>query len=230
MRLLKNETYMQNVLPVLKTINSGSTMVEGFINTAIHFAKTMDELTPYMEKFENYLITRKSLGGLLFPYESNKNFYTAVHTDLWSNNIMIRKHKNQRSEIKFLDLQLIELGSPVRDLLFFIFTSVQLNLIKNFFEKFINLYYNEFNYTLLQFGCDLQNYSFKTFQREIDHVAPHELFHIIFMLKPIFSEKGSVESLDSIKADDFGRIDNVGNAYSERLKLIVLLFEKNNWL
>lgn len=227
---IKNEiSYEKNVLPWLDQINSGSTMVEGFINSALHFAKEIDELRPHFANLERYLEDRKNLKGLKFPFESDKNFYTLVHTDLWSNNIMVR-HDEDNIQIKFLDFQLIELGSPIRDLLFFIFSSTELNVIEKNFSKLLNIYYNEFNFVLLQFGCDLQNFSYKLFLKELNQVAPHELFHIIFMLKPIFSLKGSVDNVDNIKMDDFGKIDNIGQDYKDRLRLIVLMFLKNNWL
>lgn len=229
MKLLKVEAFKERIMPALETINSGSTMVEGFIDAALHSARIIKDLEPYFEKLEAYLTARKKLRGLQFPSETNKDFYTIVHTDLWSNNILIRRIE-ETMDMKIIDLQLLDYGSPLRDLLFFIFTSVQIDLIERFLNDFICIYFKSFKRSLLTFGCSLNDYSEEKFYEELNNVAPHELFHIIFMLKPIFSEKGSIESLDNISVNDFGRTDNIGKTYLDRLTTAVSVFAKNKWL
>lgn len=50
------------------------------------------------------------------------------------------------------------------------------------------------------------------------------------MIKPIFFEKDSIQSLNNITENDFGKMDNLGDVYKMKLKQIVLTFAERNWL
>lgn len=227
------EKFKSSIQPALTPVNVGSTMIDGFTDTFLHFAKKLHQLTPYIEKLEAIVEQRKKIGGLKFPIETNSDFYSMIHTDLWTNNIMVAQDEDENIQIKFVDLQLLEFGSIARDFLFFLFTSVQINVVDKYFEYLSNSYYYNFHQCLCDYHVEFISnvkYSRGEFYKEIDNVAPYELFHILFMLKPIFSLKGSVANLDEISKDDFGRKDNIGHSYTERLRFIVLTFAKNNWI
>lgn len=231
MKILEPESF-KNILPAMKPVNVGSIMVDGFGSNALQYIKSMKELQPYIEKIESIVARGKAIGGLKFPFESNENFYTMIHTDLWTNNIMFCENEDNLT-VKFIDLQLLEYGSAVRDLLFFLYTSIEVQVLDKYLIYLMNLYYYNFTKCLSTFHVDFINdlmFSWDSFYAELNSVAPHELFHIIFMLKPIFSEKGSIKNLEEISKEDFGRTDNIGETYINRLKFTVLSFAKNNWL
>ncbi|GLV41214.1 uncharacterized protein CBL_04738 [Carabus blaptoides fortunei] len=230
MRKLKAEVFNEEVLPCLETINNGGVMVDGFISAALTMASKIEECKPYFDKLKAMTDERSTYGGLLFPTDSNKNFYTIVHTDFWLNNILIlRDEFGNPIKTRIIDFQLTDYGSPIRDLLFFLYTSVQIDVFDLYSDDLIQIYYQAFTECLLDYNCDLTDYSWEIFQQELNDVAPHELYHIIFMLKPIFSEKGTVKSLDDIKISDFGKTDNLGKVYMAKIKQIIIAFAAKGW-
>lgn len=231
MRKLKPEWFNEEVLPCLETINNGGVMVDGFISAAITMASKIEECKPYLDKLKAMTDERNKYGGLLFPVESNKNFYTIVHTDIWLNNILIlRDEFGSPIKTRIIDFQLTDYGSPIRDLLFLMYSSVQIDVCDLYSDDLIQIYYQAFIECLVDYNCDVTDYSWELFHKELNDVAPQELYHLIFMLKPIFSEKGTIESLADIKISDFGKTDNLGKVYVEKLKQIVVAFAKKGWL
>lgn len=75
-----------------------------------------DHKTSHIERFS---------GGGLEPYN------TVVHSDFWSNNIMVTKPiENGPVKVKILDFQVCQYSSFVRDVTFFMFTSVRDDVLK----------------------------------------------------------------------------------------------------
>lgn len=234
MRLLNPKEYNTNILPALNTVNNGGPMVDGFIGAAIKLLKTIQECEPYWKQIKDMTDARKQYNGLIFPVKTNQNFYSMIHTDFWINNVMICKNENGYPiKAKMLDLQFLDFGSVVRDILLFLFTSVENNILHHHFDDLFKYYHDQFYDCLIQFNCpeiNLEKYSWPLFLEEVNDVAPHQLFHILFMLKPIFSERGSIENLENIDVKVFERTDNLGEIYLTKLKNVVLTYASKKWL
>lgn len=126
-----------------------------------------------------------------------------VHQDFWCNNIMITGGK--RSKNMILDLQVLDEGSPAGDVIFFLLTSVQFDVITEKLDEFINFYYGQLMENLQGLNADIYRYRFEDFLAEIAiEVKRAEYVHALSHTMIIFQEKGSAfyDSSDADCKDD----------------------------
>ncbi|XP_017774130.1 PREDICTED: uncharacterized protein LOC108560921 [Nicrophorus vespilloides] len=161
----------------------------------------------------------------------NTPFLTWIHFDYWVNNTMLLHDKTGKPiKNKMVDLQMIRYDSCTRDLLFVLFTSIKTEVVKSRYDELIKIYYDSFIKSLEVFKIDLEPYSWVNFLKEIDAYAAYELEHILFMLKPIFTIKGSIESMDNLDDNDMNRQDLIGEAFTNKLKDTIEAYTQRNWL
>lgn len=109
-------------------------------------------------------------------------FATIVHRDMWINNFMVKLDGSKVIENKFVDFQMYSYNSPVRDLLLFICTSVQLDILKQNLDELLVFYHEEFVKTLEELNCAIADFSYEKLLDEIKHYGGYEIGHILFML------------------------------------------------
>lgn len=101
--------------------------------------------------------------GDLDYYEENP-FNTICHNDLWVNNVMIAyDDRGKPTRVKIFDFQLIMYASLSIDVLFFLFTSVQNDILLEHFEYFLKFYFDEFCKSLKYFGCSLDDFTWEKY-------------------------------------------------------------------
>lgn len=123
--------------------------------------------------------------------QAREPWATIVHNDLWVNNVMVKHTNHEVSEIKLVDFQVIDYGSPINDLIYFLLTSVQTSVLKYHFDKLILFYYNEFVKTLQQLKVDLKEFTYEQFQEELKLDVTYQLYHVFFMLGVVFAQQGA---------------------------------------
>jgi hypothetical protein len=70
-------------------------------------------------------------------------YSTMCHGDVWNNNMMFRHDKNGNPvEVKLLDFQIMRYGSPVLDVVHYIFTSTTKELRDQHYQEFLDVYYD----------------------------------------------------------------------------------------
>lgn len=122
-------------------------------------------------------------------------FATIVHRDMWVNNFMVKLDGRKVVNNRFVDFQTYSYNSPVRDLLFFLCTSVQFKDLRENFDDLVTFYYNHFVQTLEDFNCCLSDFSYENFMDEIKYYGGYEIAHILFMLVFIVcGKKGAPEA------------------------------------
>ncbi|XP_023028197.2 uncharacterized protein [Leptinotarsa decemlineata] len=122
--------------------------------------------------------------------EVREPFATFSHADLWVNNAMIKMKNGTPVANKFVDFQIYTYGSPASDLLFFLFTSVRLDVLKTDLDTLINHYHSEFIKNLTELGCDTTPFQLPKFKEELALEAKGSLGHILmFLCMVIFGEK-----------------------------------------
>jgi len=235
MRVLNPNDFKEYVGPCIVPNNGIETLPEdvagAFTDSIIEVGKTIPELEPYLEKVTKIVLeSNDDMKNENIP-EINTPFATAVHSDYWVNNTMVLRDENGKPlKNKIVDLQIMQYGSAMRDLIFFLFTSVINSVLEENYEKLIRLYHNTFIDYLKDFKIDLEPYSWENFLAEIEDVAPKEFHHVAFMLKPIFTEKGKINSLLEFQPSDWGRRDLIGPAHRQKLKDTILAFAKRDWI
>ncbi|XP_037922341.1 uncharacterized protein LOC119658739 [Hermetia illucens] len=92
-------------------------------------------------------------------YDPNPDeFNVILHGDLWTNNIMFQHDENGHpKDILFVDLQIARYGSPVHDLIYFIFSSTEYSIKVKEFDYMIKCYHRELvkNLKLLKYPKSL---------------------------------------------------------------------------
>uniref|UniRef100_A0A6P7FUK7 Uncharacterized protein LOC114334184 n=1 Tax=Diabrotica virgifera virgifera TaxID=50390 RepID=A0A6P7FUK7_DIAVI len=110
----------------------------------------------------------------------NEPFATLVHSDLWSNNIMLQFVEDKAVVNKFVDFQACEYGSPAKDIFFLLFTSVQLEALRSSLDYFLKYYWDHLVNVLKAHECDVKLYTYDKFLEELEHVSAYELPHVLF--------------------------------------------------
>ncbi|XP_023013639.2 uncharacterized protein [Leptinotarsa decemlineata] len=162
----------------------------------------------------------------------NEPWSALCHMDFWtSNTMLLRNDKGAPIKSKIVDLQLITYESCVRDLVFFLYTSVKNEVLEKHFDDFLKIYHERFLMILKDFDFDLAPFSWEFFQKELDEVAKTEIFHILMMLKPICTEKDKVQnSAENFQDSDWTRKDLLGPNHRRKLRDTVLALVQRGWL
>lgn len=153
--------------------------------------ESYDQCKLYVPKIRQFMEDMKEQGISFWELKDKREpFATLSHNDMWGNNTMQIIMKQKLLKNKFVDFQGYSYDSPARDLLFFLFSSVQLGVLKQHFDDLIEFYYENFLGVLVELGCDSSPFSHEKFQVELKATAPHELFHAIMMARVIYGKKG----------------------------------------
>lgn len=235
MKKLNVETFIEKVGPTFPQ-HSGVEQLDpeiglSYHNTIMEVASTCPELEPYLNRIEVVVKAAEKQSYLIKPPPS-EDFGTLIHSDLWTSNFMLARDDDGKLEkFALLDYQMLSYNSPIRDLVFLLFTSVQSEILKEHIDEIIKVYYDSFVDTLKGFNIDLTPYSWSCFMKELNEVAPLEVYHILFMLKVIFVEKGKVtNTIDKFEISDWTRKDLLGKNHQKKLIDIVVLLASKNWI
>lgn len=172
-------------------------------------------------------------------YENEKNcpaffrepFATIVHADAWTNNFLVKFVNNRPVQSKIVDFQLYEYGSPARDVVFFLFTSVQLPVLRTHFDDLVKFYHDCFIDILQKCGCDVEPFSFEIFETEMTVVASqYTLLHCLMMLQPIFAEDEHLKKIEEFDVNDLLGDRPITQTVRERAVFIVDTFAQKNWI
>lgn len=231
LKIQKPETFQKYVTPNTKKMQAFTDLSEDQrqkpINTILNVLKKQQVFIPYIDRIREYYF----VGEKAFQEgpEAREPFATIGHSDFWVNNILINKTEGEKG-VKFVDFQIVDYGSPVRDLIFFLYVSVQNEVASKHFDEFINLYYDVFINSLKLFKCDTKPFSYSEFKKELKLEAKaSQLFHCLYMTLPIFAMKGSVKPIEELTADDIFDV-KMSDKFEPKVVHVVSSFIKNGWL
>ncbi|KAK9702725.1 Ecdysteroid kinase-like family [Popillia japonica] len=81
-----------------------------------------------------------------------------------------------------IDFQLIEYNSAANDVLFLLYSSVELSLLEKHVDDFLKMYHEYFIETLQKLDCDTAQFSYVSFLEECAKVVDEiQLAHLTFM-------------------------------------------------
>lgn len=231
-KLKKTKEFETDFLPVLKGVKMGDVFDDKAksmsVNDILKTIKGSDECEPYVDKLSQLIIATLNNEHRLNPKIGI--FATVSHTDYWVNNTMILKNdKGKPVKNKIVDLQLISYCSATRDLLFFLYSSVEPSVMYKNIDKFLKFYYDAFISCLKKFKVELTSFSWENFNAELKDNAPDELGHILFMYKPILTKRGAIDDMSNLDMNSMMNID-VSSDYSTRVRDCILSFIKRKWI
>lgn len=228
LKLLQPELFQTHVLnKLVKRVKFDSLSKDSerkLIQLAIKAADN-DSLVQRIENALNYYFnTYKE------PFTPREPFATLIHNDYWITNIMVKYENDSVVQTKMIDFQRVEYGSPARDLIFFIFTSVKLEILDLYYDDFIKYYYNVFIEVLTKFKCNTTMFSFKDFKEELRlSASTREFCHLILMTQYVHANKNTKITDNYTEEDHFSQMQ-VTDMCLTRLNKIIYLFAKNNWI
>ena len=157
-----------------------------------------------------------------------EHFSSILHNDLWTNNMLFKRdHQGAPREVAFIDFQMTRINSPFKDVVFFLFSSLQPGPRKDHFADLVETYHASFCRCLQQVGVDPAPYSLEAALEEMDAVASTEIFHILVMLRFLTADPKMIQGYPETFAF---RPDLGGELYTESLKHVVLQFAELGWL
>ncbi|CAH2008422.1 unnamed protein product [Acanthoscelides obtectus] len=149
-------------------------------------------------------------------------FSTIVHKDIWVNNIMV-KFCESDVNIKLVDFQFYSYDSPVDDLMFFLMTSVPLDLLKSHLDDFLQCYHKCFIQVLEELKCSTVGFGYDKFIEEIKENIENIVVHSLWFLPMvIFTEKGKKADIENNKIQ-------VSPLAKEKILWMVQEFYERGW-
>ncbi|KAL0822213.1 hypothetical protein ABMA28_004343 [Loxostege sticticalis] len=133
---------------------------------------------------------------------------TMCHGDYRPNNILIKTLEGKITGMVPVDYQLIHHGSPLSDLLYFIFGATDREFRRKHLEYLKNLYYDTMKQFLKYFDMDVQTYHPKEeFERLFKERLDYGLFHSIWYLQINLTQKEDVADMSNTQLTDitFGK-------------------------
>ena len=138
----------------------------------------------------------------------DKNAFCVLnHGDLWVNNILF-KYDEQRNpvDINFVDFQMSVWNTPAIDLNYFLYTSVELDVLKTKVEVLLKAYYNSLSATLKELDC----IDIPTYQDIYNDFQKHQLYGFFanYGIYPVVcqdKELSQDSSLENFNDPDFAK-------------------------
>lgn len=225
---LKNKPlFDEKIRPYLPGLKPGDPEA----NPIKHLSKqliSIPELAQYVDRIESNIKNNSdSLNKSV-----NEPWGSISHDDFWINNVMITN--DPIPKVVILDFQCPVYGSITADLLFFLSTSVNLDIIRTNMDLLIQYYWDEFVKNLVELKIDTALFPHEEFLKELDEVAQRQFSHAAFHTFIIFAEKGTT-ALDSSKADfkkeEFEHNDmSLNSRHITKYIWLVEEYAKRNWI
>ncbi|XP_044269562.1 uncharacterized protein LOC123014482 [Tribolium madens] len=203
------------------------------INVSLNVVKDDDVCRKYLPQIEEFLW--KNLQFCItknIKTSSPSHFLTLTHCDLWVNNIMVKIDNNTITDVKFVDFQLYEYTSFVRDVVFFIFSSIQTSVLKESCDDLLLHYFDSLIKHLVSMKCDTKLFTYGSFLNEIKSVIQQgEFFHVLTMLPPIFAADKDTKDVEALELHDvIFHESEVTDTHREKAYFIVKEFIRRGWL
>ncbi|XP_018321722.1 uncharacterized protein LOC108734592 [Agrilus planipennis] len=206
----------------------GGIEINNMINISLKHATANPKCKAVESKIKEVLT--KGLQNLNSAIKCKEPFGTFSHNDLWLNNVMV-KNDGTNIKCKLLDFQLSSYDSVGKDLIFFLFTSLESTVLKNSFDDLIRYYFDEFTQTLNILNVDTRKFTWNAFLDEVkDSAISTELTHLFAMLLPIFSTPDKSESIDVLEEGTLPNEDDVSDEHKQRAVDIALIYIEKGWI
>ncbi|KRT86693.1 phosphotransferase, partial [Oryctes borbonicus] len=229
----KPDVFKAKILPNLEKgmgFIANDNLLDNLVNTVKKYAAKSPACIPLLDRIGAGVRRMKDT----FVYSKSKEpFASLVHTDLWVNNVLIKFQDGKPSHNILIDFPLCIYGNPARDVIFFIYSSANLDVLKTNVDSLIKFYYNNLIGTLKQLKCDTTQMTYDLFMEEVATAAKNtEFAHCIFMLTPIYTNKGEIKDMRDWKLEDIipTKEECLHPNYHEKLYVTCLDFAKRNWI
>nr|XP_021192666.2 uncharacterized protein LOC126053426 [Helicoverpa armigera] len=171
------------------------------------------------QAFENMLKNPLDMMVKLYtPVRTN----AIIHGDFRGNNLLHRVREDGKVDIKVLDLQTLQAGSPATDVVYFIIAGTDEQFRAQYYDKLIEHYYSELSASLRRLHLNPDEvYSREDFDYELKEKLACGLVLATFHLAVVLVDEEKAPQVDeNLRVDSFN-VENNSDLYSERLNGIV---------
>ncbi|CAH0695614.1 unnamed protein product [Spodoptera exigua] len=144
------------------------------------------------------------------------------HGDFRPSNLMHKTLDDGTVDIKIVDLQTLQGGSPVTDLIYFIFTGSDEKFRAQYFDKLLDHYYSELSAAMKRLKLNPDEvFSRADFDYEMKEKLPFGLSLAVFTLPVVTVEMENAPQVDeSLDISSFN-VEKTSDLYAERLNGVV---------
>ncbi|XP_076249222.1 uncharacterized protein LOC143188702 [Calliopsis andreniformis] len=230
LKIKKPQLFKKMISDVMAEIINETTekCVMGMIEKARADIKDTEEAKPYLDR-----VNRTIEFGINIKKDTQKPkepWGTLVHSDFWVNNMMFRHGENgEIIDVKIVDFQLSAYDYGINDLIFFLVSSVETEILDNKFSDMLDYYYSCFIKYLKTLKTDTSKFSKETFDEIVSYCGPCKFYQCIMMAQVIKAPRGSAPEMKDVNDDIFSHMVS-DTIYKQSLLHIVKLFDKLGWL
>ncbi|KAJ8717585.1 hypothetical protein PYW07_005515 [Mythimna separata] len=150
-----------------------------------------------------------------------------VHGDFRGDNLLNRVREDGKVDIKIVDLQGLHGGTPVADIIYFIFSGTDEEFRAKYYDRLLNHYYTELSAAMTRLNLDPEEtYSRDDFEYEMKERLPYGLSLAVFMLPVITIDSKDAPEVDENLDMNAFEVDKISNLYAGRLNGVVNDFVK----
>uniref|UniRef100_A0A2A4JTG5 CHK kinase-like domain-containing protein n=1 Tax=Heliothis virescens TaxID=7102 RepID=A0A2A4JTG5_HELVI len=170
--------------------------------------------------FENFM--NRGAKETFMKYYEARRVTAIIHGDYRGNNLLHRVRKDGKVDIKIVDLQTLQGGSPLTDLLYFIFTGSDEQFRARYFDRLVEHYYSQLSAAMRRLHLDPhENFSREDFDAELKEKLPFGLTLATFTLPVITVDTEHAPKVDeSLEISNFS-VEKTSALYCERLNGVV---------
>lgn len=231
LRMKKPQLYERIAAEVLMKVLNETTekCVNDMVKKTQSDFESIEEIKPYLDRI-NRTIERNGQTKNN-PEKPEEPWPTLIHNDFWVNNMMFRHNeKGEPVDMKIVDFQLCLCDYGIKDLIFFLISSANKEILDNNLDDMFELYYSCFIKMLKKLNVDTERFSKQKFDEILNRCGPEKFSQCVMMVQVIQAPKrNSSESKSVEDSDVFVNISD-NEIYRQKLTHIVTLFDKRGWL
>lgn len=230
LRMKKPELYERIAAEVLVEVSNETT--EKCVNDMVKKAQSdfegIEEIKPYLDRINRTIECNGQ--AKKNPEKPEEPWPTLIHNDFWVNNMMFRHNeKGEPVDMKMVDFQLCLCDYGMKDLIFFLISSANKEILDNHLDDMFELYYSCFVRMLKTLKVDTQRFSKQKFDEILNRCGPEKFSQCVMMIQVIQAPKRNSSEKTVEGSDVFINISD-NEIYRQKLMHTVTLFDKRGWL
>ncbi|XP_049838085.1 uncharacterized protein LOC126282472 [Schistocerca gregaria] len=229
LRLLKPEVFKNVIEGKCKFDSMPPEEQKRFSDVMVEHMCRLPEIAPFKDKVKAAFERLSDLPFAKLWAEVVEPFASLSHNDLWVNNMVFRYEDSEKpTDVKFFDFQTLTYSSPVRDLVFFLYTSLRYDLVRNSVDELTDAYYESFVTWLKKLGCNTEDFTEEKFRKEIDRIAPTEIIHILMILNVMCADDH--EKFSAHNMQNSGPTFSSSEMYRKKVLITLQDYDARGWL
>ncbi|KAH1005912.1 uncharacterized protein LOC109543152 [Dendroctonus ponderosae] len=225
MRLKNIFQFKESVMHMLNEVPDGTDIKDHYKQIYRDMRLGLDnqpELEPHMEKIQAWIELSQKFSWTSKVYDT-LDWFTICHPRYSIRNIMVKRNEDgMPTESKILEPHRLEFNTGVKDLVYFMCTSIGTALLRDHFDDIIDVYHDHFITILLQHNVEIEQierFSKEKLMNELNAMAPYTLADILYTLRTIICDGFDAKGEPILDRD-----------YRVKFKDIILLFIAKQWI